>query len=425
MILEVKMGKKTIRFALTALILSLGFSQPSFAKENISNGKTKKTESQFKNSNRRHFNSKFSSFRENVKSHVTDVHFFRKGLKHRVVVLEKEVGTIKVQITEIQTKISEQNLKIEILQNRIVELSTNVEENANKINALKNEITAINTQIVELREELLGFINQLNNELATQRTDLTNLTTTVSELQQSTQNQINDLLEEIQVLRNEVETNQDMTDQELAEINFQITAMMADIQSLNNELINLQTQYTQLVTQVSSLEETVSNNYAYLEARSWELSGNNLYYNKGKVGIGVANPYSTLQVGGSTSNLLSDPPNMCVGGMCFISVSFSNMVLNQWYTVARHDVHGSHFYVVDISSDSGGIKRFHRLGYATGHPTATIGSFGNDNVMGTDPGLQLQVVSGSFLQVRITNSSYPSNFEFNITMWGNVMRIVE
>ncbi len=145
---------------------------------------------------------------------------------------------------------------------------------------------------------MLGLINQLNDELALQKANLSDLTDTVTDLQESTQTQIDSLSSEIQTLRNEVESNQDMTDQELAEINYQITVMNSDIQSLNNELINLQSQYNQLLSQVTNLEQTVSSNYVYLEARSWDLSGNNLFYNKGRVGIGTDSPSATLEVKG-------------------------------------------------------------------------------------------------------------------------------
>ncbi len=142
----------------------------------------------------------------------------------------------------------------------------------------------------------------------------------------------------------------------------------------------------------------------------------------GKVGIGTPSPDATLTVAGPKNVDGKVPPNLHVGdGFMVVGVSLANMVNNTWYSVARHDVHGSHFFVASFGSDTGGTHRFHRLGYATGWPNATIAAFGNDSVMGTNPGLEMQV-SGAKLQVRRTNASYPDTHGFDISMWGNAMR---
>ncbi len=45
----------------------------------------------------------------------------------------------------------------------------------------------------------------------------------------------------------------------------------------------------------------VNSNFTYLANRSWELSGSNLYYSNGNVGIGESSPMGLLQVGGTSS----------------------------------------------------------------------------------------------------------------------------
>lgn len=53
----------------------------------------------------------------------------------------------------------------------------------------------------------------------------------------------------------------------------------------------------------------VNNNFSYLANRCWDLSGTNLYYKGGNVGIGTDNPWATLTVSGEGRVSIAHPGN--------------------------------------------------------------------------------------------------------------------
>ena len=228
----------------------------------------------------------YNEMSQHANEHARQMGNFRKGLKHRVEILEEEVETIQTQITVIQADIDAQNETILEIQDTIVELSEDMEINEIKIEDFQNELAMLTEYVEAQNAEILALIEKQQADAADTKSDLADLTITVSEFEESTQAEIDGLTAEIQFLKDEVETNQNLTAQQLADITYQITVLSTDVQSLNSELIILLSQYNQLQSRITTLEQNTggSNVEITLYNCAWEAythgtsrNGENLY----------------------------------------------------------------------------------------------------------------------------------------------------